>query len=101
MQCLHWRTSFQASYAWLRLPNVNIHRDNVPVIALQNGAHSHPLNQRKMYNSERTINVQRGEQNVVDTEFDSMRERFESEMHRVEAEMARLRAEFESEWHIE
>jgi hypothetical protein len=48
-----------------------------------------------MYNNERQINVQRGGQNVVDSEFDSMKDRFEGEMRRVEAEMARLRNEFE------
>jgi hypothetical protein len=48
-----------------------------------------------MYNNERQINVQRGGQNVVDSEFDSMKDRFEAEMRRVEAEMARLRNEFE------
>lgn len=47
------------------------------------------------YNRERQIDVQRSSQNVVDTEFDSMRGRFENEMRRVEAEMARLRQEFE------
>lgn len=47
------------------------------------------------YNRERQIDVQRSSQHVVDTEFDSMRERFENEMRRVEAEMARLRHEFE------
>ena len=47
------------------------------------------------YNRERHIDVQRSSHNVVDNEFDSMRDRFENEMKRVEQEMARLRHEFE------
>ncbi|KRZ18636.1 Protein lethal(2)essential for life, partial [Trichinella zimbabwensis] len=44
---------------------------------------------------EKRIPIQRSDYNVVDREFDSMRERFEVEMRRVEEEMARLRREFE------
>ena len=46
---------------------------------------------------ERSIHVSRGQKSVVDSEFDSMRDRFETEMKRVEDEMARLRNEFEGE----
>ncbi|KAL1232638.1 Protein lethal(2)essential for life [Trichinella spiralis] len=38
---------------------------------------------------EKRIPIQRSDYNVVDREFDSMRERFEVEMRRVEEEMAR------------
>lgn len=45
---------------------------------------------------EKRIDVHRSDYNVVENEFDSMRDRFEKEMHRVEDEMGRLRREFES-----
>lgn len=44
---------------------------------------------------ERRIDVNRSDNSVVDTEFDSMRDRFEKEMRRVDEEMQRLRQEFE------
>jgi len=45
---------------------------------------------------EKRIDVQRSNYNVVDSEFDNMRDRFDAEMRRVEDEMARLRREFET-----
>lgn len=45
---------------------------------------------------EKRIDVHRSDYNVVENEFDSMRDRFEKEMHRVEDEMGRLRREFET-----
>lgn len=45
---------------------------------------------------ERRIDVQHGNYSVIDTEFDSMRDRFDAEMRRVETEMNRLRREFET-----
>ena len=48
------------------------------------------------HQNEKHIDVGRGTDGK-DTEFDTMRDRFESEMKRVENEMARLREEFESE----
>ncbi|KAL3095335.1 hypothetical protein niasHS_007434 [Heterodera schachtii] len=48
-----------------------------------------------MSSAERKIDVNRTNYSVVDSEFDSMRERFEKEMRRVDDEMQRLRHEFE------
>jgi len=45
---------------------------------------------------EKRIDVQRSNYNVVDSEFDNMRDRFDAEMRRVEDEMSRLRREFET-----
>ncbi|EJW82597.1 hypothetical protein WUBG_06493 [Wuchereria bancrofti] len=44
---------------------------------------------------ERKIDVTPSNYSVLDTEFGSMRERFEAEMRHVEEEMKRLRREFE------
>ncbi|CAK5083135.1 unnamed protein product [Meloidogyne enterolobii] len=44
---------------------------------------------------ERRIDVNRSNKSVVDSEFDSMRDRFENEMRRVDEEMQRLRQEFD------
>ncbi|KAF7639629.1 SHSP domain-containing protein [Meloidogyne graminicola] len=44
---------------------------------------------------ERRIDVNRSGKSVVDSEFDSMRDRFENEMRRVDEEMQRLRQEFD------
>lgn len=44
---------------------------------------------------ERKIDVTPSNYSVLDTEFGSMRERFDAEMRHVEEEMKRLRGEFE------
>ncbi|VDN18101.1 unnamed protein product [Gongylonema pulchrum] len=44
---------------------------------------------------ERKIDVTPSNYSVLDSEFGSMRERFEAEMRHVEEEMKRLRREFE------